>query len=178
MAYEKKLFNANGFQGASLPSTQGDTGLVPAPSGPDADHFLRGNGQWDDVNAPFMNSVTTSDATPTALWSLPLSSDTTYSLSADIMVLKPSSSTIHGAFLRRALTWRVGASTAVMSTLSATGEAGQIVGQDDKDNAGLAVAFTLNGNVAQLSVTGVAATNLSWLAKVTFMKLENQILPQ
>lgn len=169
MAFEKKLFNANGFVGGSLPSTQGDSGLVPAPSGPDANRFLRGNGQWDDVDAPTLYSVSTTDATPTAIFAYTIPDGDIISVSADILVFEGTGSTVHGSFLRRALATRFGG-TVTLSTASST-EVGQTQGTDDSDNAGLHVTFIVNTTDIKLIVTGVVATSLSWTAKITSMQI-------
>jgi len=169
VAYSDKIFKSNGFQGASAPSTEGAKGIVPQPSGPDANRFLRGNGQWADADAPATFGLLTSNNTPTVVWSKTLTAGSLYVFNADIVAFESTTSTIHAAFLRRALVWRNSPGTATLSTLAATGEAGQIVGQDDED-AALVVEFTVSSNDIQLTATGIAATDIDWRFKITWIE--------
>lgn len=147
------------FQGTNG-SDPGMEGNVPTPFTNDKDRFLRGDGGWSDIDSPFIYNTSTSDATPTALWTSPLSFDTTYVVHASIVTVNGDGSK-RATYDRKALVSRTGGGAAVLNA------ADQIVGTDAETDAGLDAAFAVSGNNVQLIVTGLAAQNFSWKAKIT-----------
>ncbi len=137
----------------------GRTGLVPAPSSSDQDRFLRGDGGWRSIDQPTQASITTSNATPTSIWSFALSNDTTYAVEADVVCVNADGSQ-RGSFKRKAMVSRTGPGAAVLDPAS------QVVGTDAKTDPGLDAAFAVSGNDVDLMVTGLASPNVSWKASI------------
>lgn len=143
-------------------STDGRTGLVPTPFAGQQNNFLRGDGSWANPGLPSHNTGSTSDTTPTAIFTKALDTQTTYFFEANIVGLS-SDGAHRAAYKRKAMVYRLNGAAVLDGT-------SQAIGTDAETDAGLDAAFAVSGNNAQLLVTGLNQ-NFSWDAKVSFQSV-------
>lgn len=145
-------------------STDGRTGLVPTPFAGQQDTFLRGDGQWADPGLPSHDTGFTSDATPTAIFTKTLDTQTTYVFETTVVGLSDDGA--HRAvYKRKAMVYRLNGGAVLDGT-------SQVIGTDAETDAGLDAAFAVSGNTVQLLVTGLAQ-NFSWDAKTSFQSVNS-----
>lgn len=142
----------------------GVAGLVPQPFGGQDTRFLRGDGNWATIPQPTKASISTTDATPTTIWSKPLNFDTTYIVEATIVCVSDAP-TKRAAFKRKAMVSRTLGGAAVLDA------AAQAVGTDATTDGAIAAAFTVSGDDVLLVVTGVGTQSFAWDAQITFQSV-------
>lgn len=120
-------------------------------------------GGFDDLD-PFdderLNTVTTTDATVTTIWSDTLADNTAYRFEA-IVVARGTAAAARATYHRVCTVYReaAGAATLQGAVLAPTTDAESVAGWD--------VTFDVTGNTLRLRVTGAAATAIRWNARIT-----------
>jgi hypothetical protein len=106
-------------------------------------------------------AIKTTNATQSTNASLTITLEDTYiaQLTAHV-VCHSATSTVHGVFAKRVKAWRAGGGANLGTVIS--------LHADDIVGAGLAVTWTASGNDVRVSVSGLAATDIYWVAHIEY----------
>lgn len=109
-----------------------------------------------DISPPIQGTITTNDATSTTILTIPVADNTAYTLDAYFLARQDDGSNI--------------ASFRIKSTINVVAGSASVLGINDylytPTNTPWEAAVTTSGTTITLSVTGSAATDINWIARV------------
>jgi hypothetical protein len=109
-------------------------------------------------------TVATTDATVTTLDTIAITDDYTYYITS-VVKGQQDDGTDRAGYRIEAAIYRASAGSATIE--------GAVTGNTQESNAALAATFTVSGNNALVSVTGIAAENWKWTASTTYSRGTN-----
>ena len=126
---------------------------------------------YQDTIPPLEFTGTTTDATPTVIGSIPLDELVTMGVVVHVLTTEYNVSGERGYYIRQALFYRD-----VSDDVTLQGSV-QTIGNDIEVTAGQDVTLTANttDQTIDITVTGVAASNIKWLARVELIKFANNV---